>query len=95
VNKQVLSQTTETHEILKTVYRNEALYHPCVFKCCARLKEERIKLESDPEGGQLFAAQNTVTIAKLCEPEIKVCHQITPRLTGRKDIRFCIRLGEK
>jgi hypothetical protein len=36
------------------------------------------KIESDPEGGQLFAVQNIVTITKLCEAEVKVCHQTTP-----------------
>jgi hypothetical protein len=34
------------YEMLTTVNRNEALYHPLVFNCSTRLREEWIELES-------------------------------------------------
>ena len=84
-----------TYEMLTTVHRNEALSHPCVFKCCKQCREGWKEPESDPEGGQLLAVQNTVTVAKVCEPEVRDCHQTTPQLTGRWCVRFFIKTSER
>jgi hypothetical protein len=59
--------STETYEMLQTVYGDEALSCNNVFKWFKPFKDGREDLQDDPRSGSLSTSRNADTISNVCE----------------------------